>query len=177
MRKIIIYIASSLNGYIARKDGNVDWLESIPNPEKTDYGYSAFYETIDTTLMGNNTYREVLGFDVPFPYPDKTNYVFTRNTELESDRNVTYISGDIISFTRTLKSKPGKEIWLIGGGSVNSALINSGLVDELILHMMPYAFGRGIPIFASDLEDTPVELLDSKVYSSGVVEFKYRFRH
>ena len=175
MRKIIIYIAASSNGFIAKESGDVAWLDEIPHPEGADYGYHKFYNSIDTTLMGNNTYREVLGFDVPFPYKGKKNYVFTRNSSLTKDENVTYISGDIVSFVKDLKVQEGKDIWLVGGGLVNSALVNHQLVDEMILHLMPYSFGRGIPIFATDLEDTPLELLDSKVYSSGVVELKYRF--
>ena len=175
MRKVVIYIAASANGFIAKEDGDVGWLDEIPHPENEDYGYTKFYDSIDTTLMGNNTYREVLGFDVPFPYKDKKNYVFTKDESLTKDDNVEYVSGDIAAFVKELKSEPGKDIWLVGGGLVNSLLTNSGLVDELILHLMPYAFGKGIPIFAADLEDTPLLLTDSQVYSSGVVELKYRF--
>ena len=100
-------MAMSLDGKIAKSDGDVQWLDEIPNPDQLDYGYYNFYATIDTTLMGNKTYQEVLGFGVAFPYPDKQNFVFTRNTVLTKDENVTYISGDIIQFT---KNAPGKVI-------------------------------------------------------------------
>jgi len=78
VRKIKLYIATSLNGKIASSDGNVDWLESIPNPEKTDYGYKAFYDSIDTTIQGYNTYNQILNWDIDFPYKGKKNYVLTK---------------------------------------------------------------------------------------------------
>ena len=173
MRDIIIYAAASANGFIAKEDGNVEWLDLIPNPEQSDYGYFDFYKSIDTTLMGNNTYREVLGFDVPFPYPDKTNYVFTRDTRLNQDRNVKYISGDIVAFTKELKNKTGKDIWLVGGGEINSLMLKHGLVNRIHLHLMPYVFGKGIPLFSPDLGDTRLKLESSHRYSSGVLELKY----
>jgi dihydrofolate reductase len=80
MRKLILYIAASLDNYIATTDGGVNWLNDneLELPEE-DYGYGDFYRTIDTTLMGNNTYRFIMNHDVPFPYPDKKNYVFSRS--------------------------------------------------------------------------------------------------
>jgi dihydrofolate reductase len=78
MRSLKLYIAISLDNHIARSNGSVDWLESVPNPEQHDYGYQTFYDSIDTTLMGFNTYQEILNFGVYFPYPDKSNYVFSR---------------------------------------------------------------------------------------------------
>jgi dihydrofolate reductase len=82
MRKIVLYIAASLDGKIARKDGDVKWLDEFSDPEQMDYGYNDFLNSIDTTLMGNNTYKQLLGFGIDFPYRGKTNYVFTRNARL-----------------------------------------------------------------------------------------------
>ena len=123
MKKVILYIAASIDGYIARTDGNVDWLHDPDYiVEGDDMGYGAFYASIDTTLMGNATYQEVLGFDVPFPYPDKKNYAFSRS-EKENDENVEYVSGDIVAFMNQLKTQPGKDIWLIGGGKINTLFL------------------------------------------------------
>ncbi len=109
MINVILYIAASLDNYIARQDGNVDWLDypdyQLPNE---DYGYPDFYKNIGTTLMGYNTYKIVLGFDVPFPYPDKTNYVFTRSTDKQDNEFVKFISGDIVEFVRQLKNGKDK---------------------------------------------------------------------
>lgn len=79
MKKTKLFIATSIDGYIARKDGTLDWLDAIPNPDQLDYGYYAFYETVDTILMGRKTYEEVLGFGVDWPYPDCKTYVVSSN--------------------------------------------------------------------------------------------------
>ena len=105
MRKIILYVACSLDGKIADREGNVDWLDTIPNPDHSDYGYSDFIKSVDTTLMGNKTYQQVLGFDVPFPYKETKNYVITRDGTLTNDENVEYIHQNIADFISDLKNK------------------------------------------------------------------------
>ncbi len=91
-RKIILYIACSLDGKIADRTGSVSWLEELPNPDQTDYGYNDFLASVDTTIMGNKTYRHILGFGIDFPYQEKINYVITRNKTLAHDENVQYVS-------------------------------------------------------------------------------------
>lgn len=86
MRKIKLYIATTLNGKIARSDGSVDWLESIPNPEKIDYGYSEFYNSVDTTIQGNNTYKQIISWGINFPYTGKKNYIFTKNKDVKNNK-------------------------------------------------------------------------------------------
>lgn len=114
MKKVILYIAMSLNGKIARKNGSVDWLESLPNPEKTDYGYNDFVKTIDTTIMGNSTYQQLMSWGIEFPYDGKKNYVFTKNTTLENTEYVDFVSENHIDFVCKLKQQEGNDIWLIG---------------------------------------------------------------
>ena len=116
MRKISSYIAVSLNGKIAKKDSSVDWLESIPNPDKSDYGYEDFYTSIDTTIQCSSTYNQVMGWGIDFPYADKKNYVFTRNSKLENTKHVDFISNNHVDFIKQLKKQSGSAIWLIGGG-------------------------------------------------------------
>jgi len=173
MRKIKLYIAVSLDGKIARPDGSVDWLDAIPNPDKLDYGYSDFYKTFDTTLQGFNTYQAILDFGIPFPYPDKKNYVFTTKSNLEDTEYVNFVSGDIILFIHNLKSGVGKDIWLIGGGSLNTALFNAGLIDEFQIFVMPIVIGVGIPLFDLSPLETMLNLVDCKAYGSGVVQLTY----
>ena len=119
MRQVILYIAASLDNYIARPDGSVEWLHlpeySLPNE---DYGYGDFYKTIDTTFLGNNTYKVTHGFDIPFPYADNMNYVFSRSTNNQETEYVKFITGDIVDFVRKLKNGKGENIWLIGGGQI-----------------------------------------------------------
>lgn len=174
MRKIILYIACSLNGKIAREDGSIDWLEKIPNPDNSDYGYQAFLESIDTTIMGNNTYKQLIGWDIEFPYKDTTNYVLSIKTPDEPSKFATFIPGDPIAFIKELKKQPGKDIWLIGGGKVNSLLWNARLIDEIKLFVMPVLLSDGIDVFEGFPKENELKLLDSHRYESGVVELNYK---
>lgn len=174
MSIIKLYIATSLDGKIARLNGDVDWLDKIPHPPNEDYGYNAFYESIGITLMGNNTYKKVLSFGVEFPYKGKTNYVFTKDKIVEKDENVTYVSGDILSFVRQLKEDSEKDIWLIGGGEITALFLDHQLVDELIVFIMPVVLGEGIPLLGALKEDIPLVLKNRKIWEeSGVVELVY----
>ncbi|RKQ51195.1 dihydrofolate reductase [Roseivirga pacifica] len=173
MSKLISYIAISLDGKIAAKNGDFSWLDEVPNPEQTDYGYSDFIRNIGTTIMGNETYKVVLNIDMPFPYTEQTNYVVTRDKSLTTDENVTFMSGDIPAQIADLKAQSSKDIWLIGGGQVNAICLKAGLLDEIIVHIMPYVLGEGIPIFADEELRNFLTLKSTKTYSSGVVELRY----
>jgi len=174
LRKIRLYIATSLNGKIARPDGSVDWLESIPNPDKTDYGYEAFYGEIDTTLQGYKTYQQLLSWGIPFPYPDKKNYVVTRKKDVENNGDVMFIREEPVAFIRGLKQQAGKDIWLIGGGEINTLLLNAGLIDELELFIMPVILPEGIGLFGGIPEETGLRLLETQSFASGAVRMTYR---
>jgi len=171
MRQVILYIAASLDNYIARRDGNVDWLSSpeflIPDE---DYGYNNFYPTIDTTLMGNSTYRFILDQDVPFPYPDKTNYVFSHSAKNRDTEFVRFISQDPVDFVRQLKQETGEDIWLVGGGQINTILLNKDLIDKIILTIFPLTLGEGIPLFQGKYKEVKFNLEASKSYQSGIVQ-------
>jgi dihydrofolate reductase len=174
MRQIVLYSAVSLDNYIARKDGNVDWLDA-PEYElpDEDYGYTDFNQTIDTTLMGHNTYNALLGFDVPFPYPDKTNYIFSRTADHEDTEYVKFITGDIANFVRELKNEKGKDIWLIGGGQINTLLLNNHLIDKVRLTLIPVTLGEGIPLFLGQAKETTLKLESNKTYENGFVQLTY----
>ena len=101
--KIVLYIAKSLDGFIARKNGSVDWLDKF-NETGEDYGYKKFLDTVDTLIMGNTTYKQVLGFG-EFPYKGKDCYVFSRKERRNKDDNVTFVKGDVNEFLCTLKPK------------------------------------------------------------------------
>jgi len=174
MRKIKLYIAASLNGKIADADGNVGWLESIPNPEKTDHGYTEFYGSIDTTIQGYSTYNQIISWGIEFPYGDKKNYVLTRKQGLENTEYVEFISEKHIPFIEHLKEQKGKNIWLIGGGQINTMLLNAKLIDEILVFTMPIIIPNGIELFESFPKETHLKLLKTKTYSTGAVELKYR---
>ena len=173
MKKIILYIATSLNSKIAKKDGSVHWLEEIPNPNKLDYGYAAFNETIDTTIQGYDTYAQVIGWDIPFPYTATKNYVLTRKQEIKNTEHVAFIKENHIEFIKKLKAGEGKAIWLIGGGQVNTSLLNAGLIDEIRVFVMPIVLSDGIELFELLPDETTLTLIDSKTYPTGVVELRY----
>ena len=173
MRKIILYIAISLNGKIARKNGSVDWLESLPNPEKTDHGYKELLESVDTTIMGNSTYRQLLSWGINFPYSDKKNYVFTRNAHLTMDENVEYVGKNHVEFVKELKKISGKDIWLIGGGQLNTFFLNNHLIDEIRVFVMPVVIPDGIELFELVPNENQLKLVKTEKYSTGAVELQY----
>ena len=173
MRKIILYIATSLNGKIAKSDGSVHWLENIPNPNKLDYGYQKFYKKVGTTIQGFKTYEQVLNWDIPFPYAEKENFVFTRKKDLKRSNDVRFVTENHLEFTKALKEKPGKDIWLIGGGQINTLLFNAGLIDEIRVFIMPIVIPKGIELFESIPKEKLLKLTDIKAFPTGVVEMVY----
>ncbi|MCB2220870.1 MAG: dihydrofolate reductase family protein [Bacteroidetes bacterium] len=176
MRKIILYIAQSLDGYIAKSDGDVSWLEQIPNPDQSDYGYRAFYDTIDTTLMGRKTFDQICSFDIPFPYADKTNYVFTHHPNHGTKEPVNFVSKNPLNLINNLKKTKGKNIWLVGGSQLNTFFLKHQLIDALRLFIMPVVLGSGIPLFHSLKQPASFELIDQQRFSSGVVELIYQLK-
>lgn len=173
MKQVKVYTAMSLDGFVADKAGKIDWLLGFPNPEGTDYGYADFFATIDTTLIGHTTYKDILAMG-DFPYTEKTNYVFTRDRSLTSAPYVTFVSENIIDFVRELKAGTGKDIWLAGGGQLNGALLAENLIDEMILHVIPIVLGDGIPAFGGIPMEKVFQFTEAKPYSSGVLELHYK---
>lgn len=173
MRKVKLYIASSINSKIAQQDGGVEWLETIPNPEQSDYGYAQFYDTIDTTIMGYSTYKQVMDWDIPFPYIGKTNYVLTRKQDPLQSEHVSFIDDDPMGFIAEQKLQAGKDIWLVGGGQVNTLFLNAGLIDEIHLFVMPIILSGGIDLFKALPNQTPLKLKSSTAYPGGVVALIY----
>ncbi len=168
MRKIVLFIATSLDGFIAGKNGDTSWLYS-----DGDYGYKAFYETIDTTLMGFNTYHYIRQF--PFPYPDKKNYVFTQKERLSDDNPVEFVRGDVAQFTQKLKQTEGKNIWLLGGGKINSILLTAGLIDQMVLSIHPIVLGEGLKLFQDhSMMNKHFRLVNHEIFDKGLVQLTYQ---
>jgi dihydrofolate reductase len=165
LRKIKLFIACSLDGYIAKEDGSVNWL-----PENADSGYDQFYSSIDTVLMGKKTYEQILTF-CKYPYTDKISYVFTRNPKQKKDENVEFTS-EVEEFTKKLVSSSGKDIWLVGGSEIASTFLNLRFVDELILSIIPVVLGKGIPLFKNIKEEIKLELVKTTEYPK-LVELSY----
>lgn len=144
-RKLISFIATSLDGYIATKSESLDWLFKVEGED--DNGYSEFYETVDTILMGRKTYDWILNQETEdFPYNNKECFVFSRSVNGEN-KNVKFVNEDIVDFTNKLKNEEGKNIWIVGGGELLHPFIKEKLVDEIILTVAPTIIGTGISLF------------------------------
>ncbi|MBJ6361516.1 dihydrofolate reductase family protein [Paenibacillus sp. GCM10012307] len=143
--QVILYIATSLDGYIARADGSVDWLDDIEG-DGGDSGYGAFYSGIDTLVMGRLTYEEVLKLSDEFPYKGKPTYVLTKS-ELPADPNVVFTDEAVETLIPRLKEMSNGPIWLVGGGQLVQAFLDKGFIDEMQIALIPKLLGAGIPLF------------------------------
>lgn len=144
--KVVLYIAMSLDGYIARKDGSVDWLHDVEG-DGGDNGYGKFYAGIGAVVMGKKTYDDVLPLVEEFPYTDKPCYVLSRSRQPEAP-HVIFVNEPIEDFMTGLKKEPMEgDIWLVGGGQLVQQFLAHQLIDELQLAMIPKLLGDGIPLF------------------------------
>jgi dihydrofolate reductase len=170
MRKVKLFIASSLDCYIAREDGGIDWLYT-----DADYGYTKFYDSIDTIIVGRKSYDQSLTLD-EYPYKGKKVYVFTRKKvrKKNNEQDVEYIDTNIQGFITSLTQSIGKDIWLLGGGEIASVLLNAGLVDEIILSIHPIILGRGIPLLRNIQKEVNLKLENSLSFESGLTQLCYK---
>ena len=175
MKKIKLYIAVSLDGYIARPDGGLDWLLKYPMPTGTEYSYKDLMDSIDTIIMGNSTYQELIAMSVDWPYKGKKTYVLTRyKNNLSPKEDVTYLTDNVIRTIRQLKQQEGKDIWLVGGGQVITLLMNHDLVDEMQICFVPVILGEGIPLFPNKPKESQWDLTGNTAYESGILKVDYR---
>lgn len=169
-REVILYIAASLDGYIATKDDDLKWLDQTQG--EGDNGYNDMYESIDTVVMGRRTYEYVLEHIEQFPYSDKKCYVFS-SSKSGGDDHVEFVNGDVLQFMNQLKSQEGSNIWLVGGGELMVDFIQHNLVDEYIIFFTPHLLGEGIPLFKAGIPETQLQLVDTKRYGQ-LVQMVYR---
>ena len=174
MRKVRLYIAVSIDGYIARNNGDLDWLTEYPNPKKTDYGYLEFVDTIDTVIVGGRTYDDILSMDVAWPYKGKESYIVTRRPrQTVAEDSVKMISEDIINTIIELKEKPGKDIWLVGGGELISLFLNNNLIDEMIITHIPVILGSGVSLFTDIRRESNWKAISNSIFDNGVTQTIY----
>ena len=169
-RKLILYIASSLDGYIATDDHNLDWLFTVDG--EGDNGYSNFYDTIDTILLGRITYDWIMKHENNiFPYKNKECYVFSKEKRDNTDC-VTFIQNDIIKFVNDLKHNNGKNIWIVGGSNLLNTFFQEKLIDEIIITIAPVLIGKGIQLFTENDHKTLLKLKNIKQYNQ-LIELYY----
>ena len=174
-RKIVVEVAVSADGYIARPDGDVEWLN---RRARLDYGMTAFFKTIDTILIGRKTYDWALNYQKKHGTKsvfDKSvaNYVFSRKPPKKAAPEVEFVSEPIKDFALRLRAKKGKTIWMMGGGELIASFLDAGELDEFQIKVIPVFIGEGISLVAPRHRDIPLRLIESKSYPDGVVGLKY----
>jgi len=172
-RKIIVHIATSADGYIARPDGDLDWLTSRPAP-KGFYGINAFMKKIDAKLLGRKTYDASLSLGGTFE-PNGNYFVFSRNAPPAGvPSGVEFVNDSIGAFVSRLREQPGKDVWLMGGGELIASFLDEHAIDEFVITMVPIFIGDGIPLIARRHRHVPLELQSSERFENGVVQLHYR---
>ena len=168
---VSLYISSTLDGFIARSDGAIDWLTRIDEND-TDYGYSGFYETVDGLIMGSNTFEMIHALG-PWPYPDKPTFIFTNRSLKANSGNIFSVSGDPESIVRSEEFTSFRKLWLVGGSALIASCLQKGLIDEYIITMLPVVLGQGLRLFPSPAPEQWLSLSSFVQYDRGVLQMKY----
>ncbi len=173
-RKVVLYISTSLDGFIATKGDDLSWL-SVVEQEGEDYGYGAMMERSDAYLVGRKTYEVVLGLTGgEFPQAKMYDcYVLTREDK-QPENGVTFYNGDVEELINRLKSEEGKDIYCDGGGQVVQLLQEKDLIDEYIISVIPTLLGDGKRLFIGGVAPLSIELVETKQYDSGLVQLRYK---
>jgi dihydrofolate reductase len=170
-RKVILYIAMSLDGYIAKENDDISFLSAVEQ-EGEDYGYNEFTQFIDTVIMGRKTYDKVLAFGIPFPHADKRTYIITHQDIMPMD-NIIFYNKDIRTLISQLKTESGENIFVDGGAEVVNTLMKDDLIDEYIISIVPVFLGKGIPLFQPIRPEVKLKLTGSRPYEKGLVQLHY----
>jgi dihydrofolate reductase len=181
--RVTIHMAASLDGFIARKDGRVDWLETsdeFADGETLDPAYvEAFLKTIDCYVMGSRTYETALNFEAKgfgWSYGDKPTFVLTSRNLSRTRDTVKFYSGDLAQFVNGQLRPAFRTIWFVGGGVVSGECLRLGLADEVRYSILPVLIGEGIPFFEKLDRDILLHLAEVKAYKSGMVGLCYAVR-
>jgi dihydrofolate reductase len=174
MRPVVsVYIAVSLDNFIARDDGALDWLEGVQDAGGDDYGYAAFMDTVDAVVLGRNTYDSVRTFDL-WPFDTKRVIVVT-NRPLAASHGEEAYAGALGPLLDRLGRKGVRRVYLDGGATIRQGL-DEGLVDDMTLSVVPVLLGRGRPLFTRGLPESQWELTSAESHPTGLVQIRYRRR-
>ncbi len=168
MRRVVLGLGISLDGYIARPDGAVDFL-FMPK----DYSMGPFFATIDTMIMGRKTYDDALKMGGGFSDSKTKSYVFSHSQPPGERGGVTFVNESPKTFVEKLRKRPGKNIWLMGGGELARDFLKDDVVDELYIGIVPVLIGEGLPLFPSGFPQREFTLLENKTFSKGLIALKY----
>lgn len=176
VRKIVLFIAISLDGYIADSNGDVDWLGGERSEENDMVTYQEFIKDIDTVIMGATTYRQLVTELSPdeWMYPDFTSYIITHHPEQSTDR-IRFTDESPSQLVSRLRREQGKDIWVCGGASIVRHLVQSNLIDKYYINVMPTILGGGIRLFDTAKREIKLKLIQTKSYN-GITDLVYERR-
>ncbi|NJM60028.1 MAG: dihydrofolate reductase [Oscillatoriales cyanobacterium RU_3_3] len=189
MKKLIYYIACTVDGFIAREDGSFDCFpmegehfadlfeffpETIPAHVQKALGIRPENKQFDTVLMGRKTYEVGQKIGLTNPYPTLKQYVFSRTMQASPDENVELVSDNVVGLVRELKQETGKDIWLCGGSDLAATVFSE--IDRMIVKLNPVIIGAGIPLFSKAVSTTNLELRERKIYNNGFMLLHYRLQ-
>lgn len=181
--RVTIHMAASLDGFIARRDGSVDWLETADHFEAGETmspeSVEAFLRTIDCYVMGSRTYETALDFEAKglgWAYGDKPTFVLTRRTLRKTRNSVEFYAGDLGQLVGERLTPSFRSIWFVGGGEVSAACLRQGLADEVRYSIVPILIGDGIAFFRGLDKDVALHLVETKAYKNGLVALRYEVR-
>jgi dihydrofolate reductase len=187
MSKIKLFIATTIDGFIARENGSLDWLpgssadadtvqdKESSNASENDGGYSEFVSAIDTVVLGRKTYEEILGFGVEWPYGNCRSYVVTSDADYEVKTENTSTINIIDQATiAEIKAKSNKDIWIVGGGQIITQFLNHNAIDEMTLNVFSIILGKGIQLFPKEPKETKFKLIKTESFGSDFVNLTYK---
>ncbi|HKA57315.1 MAG TPA: dihydrofolate reductase family protein [Gemmatimonadales bacterium] len=175
-RRVIVHIGASADGFIARPDGDLEWLTSRPAPAGF-YGMNAFMKSVDTKILGRKTYEASLHLGAKFDAKNPT-IVFSRHPRpADAPTGVEFVSGAIAPYVDQLRTRPGKDIWLMGGGEIIASFLDARAIDEFVISLIPVFIGEGIPLIARRQRLVPLELQSTERFEDGVVQLRYRVKY
>lgn len=174
-KKNSVFIATSLDGYIADKNGGLDWLNSIPNPDNDDMGYVEFTKGIDALIMGRTTFETVIGFDVPWPY-EKSVFVLSNTLKEipESHKDKAFlVKGTLTEILEQINEKGYKRLYIDGGTTIRNFL-KADLIDEMVLTTIPILLGGGSSLFGELPNELRFELIGTKTFMNQIIQNHYK---
>ncbi len=181
--RVVIHMVASLDGFIARRDGRVDWLETadeFAGGDTLDQEFvESFLKTIDCYVMGSRTYETALNFEAKgfgWAYGDKPTFVLTHRDLPRNRQSIEFCSGDLAQFVNERLRRNFRTIWFVGGGAVSGECLRLGLADEVRYSILPILIGDGIPFFEGLNRDIALHLAEVKAYKNGMVGLSYEVR-
>jgi dihydrofolate reductase len=170
-RKVVLFIAMSLDGYIADQQGDIGFLKMVEK-DGEDYGYGAFFSTVDVVVLGRKTWDTILTFNIPQPYEGKKVYIISQSRQ-GSEGNTEYYGEDLPTFIRKLKAGKGLDIFVDGGSQVILSLLKEHLIDRMIISIIPVLLGVGVPLFRPGIPVHNLKITRSREFPAGLVQLEY----